>query len=81
MQLMEVAVPTDGWTRAAILRRFEVIQPNRGALRQTCLACVFGQAHFEMRLKQGCPVLANRVLTGCSHLWLSGFTVPNAQAL
>ena len=44
VEFMEVAVPTDWRTWAAIPRLFEVIQPNRGALRQPCLACVFWQA-------------------------------------
>src|ERR1700732_3399415 len=44
IKLVEVAVLTDRRTRAAILRLFEIIQPNNSALRQPCLACVLRQA-------------------------------------
>src|SRR6516164_3090370 len=41
---MEVTVPTNGRTGTAILRLFEIIEPRHSALRQSCLACVLGQA-------------------------------------
>src|SRR6516162_7574074 len=41
---MEVTVPTNGRTGTAIFRFFEIIEPKHGAPRQSCLACVLGQA-------------------------------------
>lgn len=44
VELMEVAVPTDRRTGAAIRRLCEIIQPKRDAFRQPRLASVFGHA-------------------------------------
>src|ERR1700758_696423 len=41
---MDVAVPANRWTRAAVLRLFEIIEPKYGALRQARLTCVLGHA-------------------------------------
>src|SRR5262245_46602907 len=41
---MEVTMPTNWRTRTAIFRLFEIIEPKHGALRQSCLARVLGQA-------------------------------------
>src|SRR5215471_8632890 len=41
---MEVTVPTNWRTRTAIFSLFEIIEPKHGALRQSCLASVLGQA-------------------------------------
>src|SRR6516162_1180640 len=40
---MEVTVPTDRRTGAAVLGLFEIIEPKKCALRQSRLACVLGQ--------------------------------------
>src|SRR5262245_54514821 len=41
---MEVTVPTNWRTRTAIFRLLEIIEPKHGALRQSCLARIVGQA-------------------------------------
>src|SRR5215471_5180910 len=41
---MEVTVPANWRTRTAIFSLFEIIEPKHGALRQSCLASVLGQA-------------------------------------
>ena len=44
VELMEVTVPTDGRTRAAIRCLCEIIQSKRDAFRESCLSSVFGHA-------------------------------------
>jgi hypothetical protein len=60
---MEVTVPADRRTRATIPRPFEIIAPKRGALRQTCLAYVLGQALGIGRYVVDDPMYLNHL--GC----------------
>src|SRR6516162_3260010 len=60
---MEVTVPADRRTGAAIPCLFEIVKPKQGALRQPCLACVLGQALGIGRYVVDDPMYPNHL--GC----------------
>src|SRR6266571_597808 len=67
---MEVTVPADRRTGAAIARLIEIVKPKQNTLWQPCFACVLGQALGIGRHVVDDPMYPNHL--GCSRIGCIG---------
>src|SRR5215831_3420475 len=79
IEFMEVTMPTNWWTWPAIFRLFEIIEPKHGALRQSCLARVLGQALGIGGHVVDDPMYPNHL--GCFRIWRVGIVDDQDEAL